>query len=213
MKKFVLLFCCCFSLFCCKSQNNFQLPENTTEEIIYKPEIESKGFVLNVPKNYVKIFIVENSYGYNFVYKNEMELYISEEYSSNNDWERKIDTERFEDVYNRIILAEYNSIPNCDTLKLEGIKDSLYWKEIFIYWKENPYLKNETFTDSTGRVLRKLEMNPNPFKKLYVGYMNIPESYKELFDNSLKSLRALEDTTIKQDPIILEYFDNVRKWE
>jgi len=191
---------------CCKTQ--YKLPENTTEVIIYKPEVNSKGFVFNVPKNYIKMFITGKSYGYGFVYKNDMLLYISEEASFHYDREMQVGTERFEDVYNKIILAEYNTIPNCDTLILEGIKKSLYWKENFIYWKEYPYLKEETFTDSIGRVLKKQYMNPNEFTKLYFGYINVPKKYKELFDNSLNSLRPLEDTTIKQDPIILELFEN-----
>ena len=211
MKKFILILFCCSLLFCCKSQYNFQLPENTTEKIIYKPETNSKGFVLNIPKNYVVFFEVAKSYSYNFIYKKNMILYISEEFSSNEDYKRTFEKESFEDVYNRIILAEYGSISNCDTLILEGVTNSLYWKEIFIYWKENPYLNEETITDSLGCVIRKLEINPNPFKKLYFGYINVPKKYKESFDNSLNSLRPLEDTTIKRDSIILEYLENERK--
>jgi hypothetical protein len=199
MKKFVLLFFCFLLFWCCKTQ--YKLPCNKTETIIYKPLIQSKGFIIDVPQNYSTIFTEGgNSYGYGFVYKDNMLLYIDDELSFNWNSEKKIGTANFSDIYNKIISAEYLTIPNCDTLISEGIIDSLYWKEIFIYWNSPPSF--EVVNDSNVHDKIITNNNSKYFTYLYVGYMNIPRSSKELFDNSLISLRLLEDTTIKRDPII-----------
>ena len=167
-----------------------------TETVFYKPYSDYNGYQLNIPKKYKFTFFTDNHlYTYQFHYNNA-NIYIGD-FSTN--W----DNRNIDSILNLIIQSDPNSIPYSDTFYFSGIKNSLYWKEILIYWQIPSKID---ITDSIQKIQNRqvFKIIEPPIKFMYFGYKNVSEKDTFIFNKALLSIQPIKDTSIIQDKKILK---------
>ncbi len=148
--------------------------------IIYKPEKESKGFSIEVPKKYKINFLIGNTYEYKFYNKNGIEIFIGEEISINP--ERKLSYNKDSIEVHKLLVK---SIAPSDTVIKQGILDSLYWKSLEINYR-------------TSLLILSIKAS----------YKNVPENQRYVFDKYLFSIEPLKNDNIEVDPLMIRYLKN-----
>lgn len=171
-----------------------------TETILYKPSTDSKAYSLEVPQDFKMVIIEGNSYSYYFYYDTAF-IFISNESGF---WKENLNKFKLSDsLSNYAQTAEYGTIPSIDTFSYQGIHNSFYWKEQFIYYKYPKYLKCDTIMDEAGQTFYQYSINPNAYQCLYVGYFNVPKKEVSFFDYCLSTLKIIENPHFEKDSIIL----------